>query len=109
MFVVHVAAGEEVVGSINRQCADRGISQAGILLVGAVKGCTISVMPRDDETADILTDYDEPFELTGRGEIVDGRAHLHVAAGGEGRTVVGHLHRALVGGWFVRAYVTPRD
>lgn len=107
MFVVHVAAGEEVIESIDRQCAERGITHAGILLIGAVKGCTISVMPRGDETADILTDHDEPFEITGTGEIVGGRVHLHVAAGGEGRTVVGHLHRAFVGHWFVRAYVTP--
>jgi predicted DNA-binding protein with PD1-like motif len=105
MFVARVGAGEEVVATIARQVAERGIANAALTVIGAVKGCTVSVMPGDDERGDILTDYDEPFEITGTGEIVDGRVHIHIAAGGAGRTVVGHLHRAVVSHWFVRAYV----
>ncbi|MEV6929635.1 PPC domain-containing DNA-binding protein [Dactylosporangium sp. NPDC051485] len=107
MFVAEVRSGEEVIESITRQVAARNITAASLTVIGAIKGCTISVMPKGDETDDILTDYDEPFEITGTGEVVNGAVHVHVSAGGEGRTVVGHLHRATVSHWFVRAYVTP--
>ncbi|MEU0557561.1 hypothetical protein [Dactylosporangium sp. NPDC006015] len=30
-------------------------------------------------------------------------------SGGEGQAVAGHLHRAVVSHWFVRAFVTPVD
>jgi predicted DNA-binding protein with PD1-like motif len=46
------------------------------------------------------------MELSGTGEVVDGKVHVHVTLGGEDLTVAGHLHRAVVGGFFVRAYVT---
>jgi uncharacterized protein len=109
MFVAQVNAGEEVVESLTRHIANRNITAASLTIIGAIKGCTISVMPKDDETDNILIDYDEPFEITGTGEVVNGTVHIHVSAGGEGRTVVGHLHRAVVSHWFVRAYVTPID
>ncbi|MEV4134709.1 PPC domain-containing DNA-binding protein [Dactylosporangium sp. NPDC049742] len=109
MFVARVGTGEEVIESITRQVADKNVTDASLVIIGAVKGCTISVMPKADETDDILTDYEDPFEITGTGEVVDGAVHIHVSAGGEGRTVVGHLHRAVVSHWFVRAYVTPVD
>jgi uncharacterized protein len=64
-------------------------------------------MPKDDESSDIPIDYDVPFEITGTGEIIDGTVHIHISAGGEGQAVIGHLHRALVSGWFVRAYIQP--
>ncbi|WP_426503027.1 hypothetical protein ACPPVO_36120 [Dactylosporangium sp. McL0621] len=48
------------------------MAAASLIIVGAVKGCTISVMPKDDETNDILTDYDQPFEITGTGEVING-------------------------------------
>ena len=109
LFLVRVGRGEEVLETIERAVAERGVTAASITLIGAVKGCTLSVMPRNDETADILTGIDEPLELTGSGEVVDGKVHVHVAAGGKGRTVVGHLHRATVPAFFVRAYVTPLE
>jgi uncharacterized protein len=107
MFVIHVSRGEEVLETIQREVTARGVMWAAITLIGAVKGCTVSVMPKGDESSDILTDYDEPFEITGTGEITEGKVHLHISAGGEEVTVVGHLHRALVSSWFVRAYVQP--
>jgi predicted DNA-binding protein with PD1-like motif len=107
VFLVQVNRGEEVLETLQRAVTERDVTSAAITLIGAVKGCTVSVMPKGDESEDILTDYAEPFEITGTGEVAEGRVHLHVSAGGEGQTVVGHLHRAIVSGWFVRAYVTP--
>jgi uncharacterized protein len=109
MIVLSVGRDEEVLATIARQAAERGIRNAALTLIGAVRECTVSVMPKGDESADILTEYDQPFELTGTGEIVDGKVHVHVTLGGDGRVVAGHLHRAMVRGWFVRAYAQPLD
>lgn len=46
--------------------------------------------------------------MTATGEIVDGKPHIHAVMAVEGdRGITGHLHRAQIGTWFVRAYVTP--
>ncbi len=64
-------------------------------------------MPKGDALSDILTEYAQPFEMSGTGEVKDGKVHLHVVLGGEDGTVSGHLHWATVDHWFVRAYITP--
>ncbi|MEU4237295.1 hypothetical protein [Actinoplanes sp. NPDC026619] len=46
------------------------------------------------------------MELSGTEEVVAGQVHLHVTLAGEDVTVAGHLHGAVVGGFFVRAYLT---
>jgi uncharacterized protein len=107
VFLVQVNRDEEVLETVQRAVTERGVQSAAITLIGAVKGCTVSVMPKGDETEDILTDCAAPLEITGTGEVADGKVHVHISAGGEGQTVVGHLHRAVVSGWFVRAYVNP--
>jgi predicted DNA-binding protein with PD1-like motif len=108
VFVVSVAKGEEVVSTIAKVVSARGVTDAAIVsLIGAVQGSTISVMPRDDASKDILTEYPEPFEISGTGEVHNGKVHVHVVAGGEGGTVSGHLHEAFVDTWFVRAYIEP--
>jgi predicted DNA-binding protein with PD1-like motif len=56
-----------------------------------------------------LRTYDQPFELTGTGEVVDGTVHVHVVLGGEDVNVAGHLHSATVRDFFVRAYIFPLD
>ena len=77
-------------------------------LIGAVDSFTISTMPAGDATRDILTDYGQPAEMTASGEIVDGKPHIHAVMAVEGdRGIAGHLHRAQIGTWFARAYVTP--
>lgn len=105
MFVVSVGKGEEVIETITREAKDRGVANAAVTLIGAVESCCISVMPKNDAAEDILTEYEQPFEMTGTGEIVDGKVHLHAVMGGDGGTVAGHLHWAKVDHWFVRAYV----
>jgi len=107
VFVVSVGKGEEVLATIAREAREREVRNAAITLIGAVERCTVSVMPKGDALDDILTDYVQPFELSGTGEIVDGTVHVHVVLGGEDGTVAGHLHSAEVDHWFVRAYVTP--
>ncbi|WP_308200897.1 PCC domain-containing protein [Actinoplanes sp. M2I2] len=82
---------------------------AAITLIGAVDEAEISVIGKDDENVDHLRRYSQPMELSGTGEVVEGKVHLHVTLGGEDLTVAGHLHRAVVGGFFVRAYVTALD
>jgi len=67
----------------------------------------VSVMAQDDALNDLLRTYDQPFELTGTGEVVDGDVHVHVVLGGEDLVAAGHLHRAMVRTFFVRAYITP--
>lgn len=106
-FVVQVDKGHEVLTTIQAEVISRGISDASIVLIGAVQEATVSVMPKGDPLDDILTEYVAPYEITGTGEVTEGKVHLHVAMGGEGVTVVGHLHRAVVADWFVRAYVSP--
>jgi len=57
---------------------------------------------------DILREYNEPFELTGSGEIENGKPHIHCVLGSEeGTALAGHLHSARVSTWFVNAYVEP--
>jgi uncharacterized protein len=108
MLVVSVGKGEEVIETISRAAKEHGVANAAIVsLIGAVEGCCVSVMPKDDPSDDILTEYEQPFEMSGAGEIVDGNVHVHASMGGDGGTVSGHLHWARVGHWFVRAYVEP--
>ncbi len=107
MFVVSVGKGQEVIETISREVRDRGIENAALTLIGAVESCCVSVMPKGDPSSDILTEYEQPFEVSGTGEITDGKVHVHCVMGGENGTVSGHLHWAKVDHWFVRAYVTP--
>ena len=109
MHLVTVEKDQEVLETINNAVAELGIRDASISLIGAVHESTVSVMNKDDARADRLRSYDQPFELTGTGEAVDGKVHVHVLLAGEDVTAAGHLHRAMVRDFFVRAYVTPLD
>ena len=65
-------------------------------------------MPRDDARRDTLREHNEPFELTGTGEIRDGRPHIHCVLGtADGSALAGHMHWARVETWFVNVYVEP--
>jgi predicted DNA-binding protein with PD1-like motif len=107
VFLVNVGKGEEVIETITRQVQQHGVRDAAITLIGAVEGCCVSVMPKGDALDDILTEYPQPLEITGTGEVTAGKVHVHVTAGGENCLVAGHLHWARVDHWFVHAYVTP--
>ncbi|MFG2047958.1 PPC domain-containing DNA-binding protein [Micromonospora sp. NPDC048935] len=106
MKVLTVKPGEEVVETLTKQAADQGITDGAIVsLIGAVDACAISNMLADDARKDIVTEYRQPFELSGTGEIQDGKVHVHVVLGREGDTALaGHLHWARVETFFVHAY-----
>ena len=110
MFIVQVDRDQEVIATVTTAVRERGVRNGAIVsLIGAVQGCVVSVMPKGDPLDDILTTYDQPFEMTGTGEIVDGAVHVHVALGGEDGPVIGHLHSATVRDWFARVYIVPSD
>jgi uncharacterized protein len=106
-----VGKGEEVLETLGKQFADAGIRNGAIVsLIGAIDSCRISNMPADDASTDIVTEYRQPLELSGTGEIVDGSVHIHVSLGREGdAALAGHLHSAEVGAWYVAAYVLSSD
>ena len=105
-YLYKILSGQEVMGSLQRQVSDDDIANAAITLIGAVHESTVSVMRKDDALKDLLRSYDQPFELTGTGEVVNGEVHVHVTLAGEDVVVAGHLHRAVVRDFFVRAYLT---
>lgn len=109
MKLLAVKPGEEVLETLQRRAAEEGITNAAIVsLIGAVDSATISNMPAHDPTSDIVTDYQQPCELAGTGEITDGKVHIHVCLGRQGdHALAGHLHRATVQTFFVHAYVLP--
>jgi uncharacterized protein len=106
MLVIEVRDGE-LLAAIEQSATERGIASAAIVtLIGAVDSFTLSTMPADDATKDVLTDYELPAEMTATGEIVDGRPHIHAVMAVEGdRAISGHLHKARIGTWFARAYL----
>ena len=108
MITLEVKHGELIEG-LTKQAASAGIINGAIVsLIGAADSFTLSTMPADDASKDVLTDYSQPAEMSGTGEIVNGVVHVHATmavAGDKGLS--GHLHRALVDTWFARAYVIP--
>jgi uncharacterized protein len=109
MLLISVQPGEEVMTSITRQLKSAGVKDGAIAsLIGAVDGCGISNMDRADAQSDILSELNQPFELSGTGEIKDGKPHIHCVVSGEGNASIGgHLHWARVENFFVNAYVLP--
>ncbi|GAA1419063.1 PCC domain-containing protein [Catellatospora coxensis] len=109
MILVSVQPGQEVMQTITAELARQGVANGAVVsLIGGIDACVISNMPADDVTKDILTAYEQPFELTGTGEIKDGKPHLHVVLGKEGDgALAGHLHEAHVRTFFVNAYILP--
>jgi predicted DNA-binding protein with PD1-like motif len=109
MKLLRVNPGEEVLETLTRRAAEEGITNGAIVsLVGAVDECAISNMAATDAGTDIVSEYRQPLELTGTGEIRDGKVHVHVVLSREGDVALaGHLHRARVDTFFVHAYTLP--
>jgi predicted DNA-binding protein with PD1-like motif len=106
---IHVGPGEEVIEALTRRLRDGGVRRGAIVsVIGAVDECRIGNMRADDAGQDVVTDYVRPFELSGTGEVEDGKPHIHCVLGAEGnQTYSGHLHSAKVGSWFVNVFVVP--
>ncbi|MGH3868231.1 MAG: PCC domain-containing protein [Pseudonocardiaceae bacterium] len=99
----------ELMEALVKEAKRLDIANGAIVsLIGAVDSFTISTMPKNDASEDIITDYSLPAEMTGTGEITNGTAHIHAVMAVEGdQAVAGHLHRAEIGTFFARAYVIP--
>ena len=108
MFVIEVVDGE-LLEEIEAAAKDAGLADAAIVsLIGAVDDFAISSMPLNDATRDQLLSYAMPAEITGTGEVVGGRPHLHVVMGVQGnKALAGHLRRAEVRTHSVRVYLLP--
>lgn len=108
MYVIEIK-NAELLETVGRRAKELGITNGAIVsLIGAADSFTMSTMPANDPASDDITDYDLPAEMHGTGEIVDGAVHVHATMAVEGdKGVAGHLHRAVIGAWFARAYVVP--
>jgi predicted DNA-binding protein with PD1-like motif len=106
LYVFEIKNGE-LMTELAAQAKEAGITSGAIVsLIGAADGFSISTMPANDATSDVLTDYQMPAEMTGTGEFVDGVPHVHVVMAVDGdRAKSGHLHAAHIGTHFARAYV----
>ena len=109
MVLISVQPGSEVMATVAGYVQEHGIESGAIVsLVGAVDECCISNMPNNDSKSDILTTIQQPFEMSGTGEIKNGKPHIHCVLGAEGNgALAGHLHWAKVDTWFVNVYVVP--
>ena len=107
MIKIEVTKGEEVIEKIARILKKNKIKQGSISLIGAVDACSIGNMPKDDATKEIFTEYYEPLEVSGTGEIIDGKPHIHVTLGrSDNSALFGHLQWGKVETWFVNVYIT---
>jgi uncharacterized protein len=110
VFVIEVR-NAELIESITKQAAERGITCAAIVaLIGAIDSFTVSTNPAGDATAHTITSYPLPAEMTATGEIVDGKPHIHAVMAVQGdRAISGHLHQAHISTSFARAYVIASE
>jgi predicted DNA-binding protein with PD1-like motif len=106
MHVFEVTDGE-LIKSLESRAQAAGITDAAIVsLIGGVDRFTVSTMPADDATKDVVSEYALPGEMHGVGEIKAGKAHIHATFAIQGdHAVAGHVHAAEVGTWFARAYL----
>ena len=107
LFEFKVETGKEVMNSLQESLKDKNIREGAIVsVIGAVDECCISNMPKDDPRADNLNRYKEPLEMSGNGEIRDGKPHIHCVMSREGEGVLaGHLHWAKINTWYVKIFI----
>jgi uncharacterized protein len=99
----------EMMESFTQQAKKHGVTNGAIVsLIGGVDRFVMSTMPASDASRDLVSEYEMPAEMHGAGEIKDGTVHVHATMAVQGdRAVAGHLHKAMIGTWFARAYVIP--
>ncbi len=109
LLKIKINPNEEVMQVLETEFAKQNLKDGAIVsVIGAVDECCISNMPKNDATKDILTEYKEPFEMSGTGEIRAGKPHIHCVLGREGdETLSGHLHWAKVKTWYVTVFIIP--
>jgi uncharacterized protein len=109
MIKLVIKSGEEIIASLTKQLAGKNIKDAAIVsIIGAVDACQISTMPHDNAKEEIHQEYNEPLELSGTGEIENGKPHIHAILGRADQTaLMGHLEWGKVQNWFVHVYLIP--
>jgi hypothetical protein len=107
LIKIKVEKNQEVINILEEEFKKRNLQSGAIVsIIGAIDECCISNMPKQDAMKDILTEYKEPMELSGTGEIRDGKPHIHCVLGRAGNeTVSGHLHWAKIKSWYVAIYL----
>lgn len=107
MIKLEIKSGEEIIESLTKQLAAKGIKEAAIVsIIGAVDACRISTMPLYNAKQAIHTEYNEPLELSGTGEIENGKPHIHAVLGRTDQTaLMGHLEWGKIKTWFVHVYL----
>jgi hypothetical protein len=107
MLLIEIGKNEEVIERVTAELAKARITEGAIVsIIGAVDECSVSTMPADDATRDVVRTYAQPLEMFGTGEVRAGAPHIHAVFGtANGTAVSGHLHSATVRSWFVRVFV----
>lgn len=102
-----VQPGQEIMATLKEEFQKLNLQNGAIVsVIGAVDECCISNMPKENPKKDILNEYKQPFELSGTGEIRDGKPHIHCTISKEGDVALhGHLHWAKVESWYVSVFV----
>lgn len=95
------------MSTVEQHLTKLGITNGAIVsVIGAVDECCVSNMPLNNPKEDILNIYKEPLEMSGTGEVRDGKPHIHCVLSREGEsTLAGHLHWAKVSTWYVKVFV----
>ncbi len=107
MIKIHINPGEEVIEVVSKYLFQNNIKDgAFVSIIGAVDECCVKTMPKEDAKQDIAKEYHEPMELSGTGEVRDGKPHIHCVLGREDKTTVsGHLEWARVKSWYVNIFL----
>lgn len=104
-----IEPGQEIMETLTKEFEERQLTEGAITIIGACDECEISNMPRKDAKKDIITKFDVPMEMSGTGEIREGKPHIHCTLSAEGNAAIhGHLHSAHVRAWYISVFVmTP--
>jgi hypothetical protein len=107
MIMVDIPGGSDVIDYLTARLQKLGITTGAIVaLIGALDRCESSVMNRNG--ADVVLHHNNPSELQGTGEIVNGVPHIHVTLGLQTGGWSGHLLTSVVSEtYFVHAYIIP--
>ena len=98
--------GQEVIEVLTDEFKKLDLKTGSITLIGAVDLSCISNMERHDAKQNLVTYYNEPQELSGVGEILDGKPHIHCTLSCSDNSLIhGHLQWARVNTWYVSVYV----
>jgi len=106
MQKIKIEKDQELMAALEKEFIKNNLSEGGFTVIGAVDEACISNMPKNDASQDILTEYKMPMELSGTGEIRDGKPHIHACLSGKGdKAIHGHLHWAQIKTWYVSVYL----